>query len=106
MTICDQSETDRSLGTGVRSVHENGRFREWEHLWLRSPSRKKAVFMDGKVFSRSASKKMGIFLAEKVEKQKETPSKGCLRRYLVMRCPIRSGMTHYRYRHDPLSLPA
>ena len=34
--------------------------------------------MDGKVFSRSASKKMGVFLAEKVKKQKETPPKGCL----------------------------
>jgi hypothetical protein len=55
------------------------------NLWLRSPSRKKAVFMDGKVFSRSASKKMGIFLAEKVKKQKETPPKGCLRKYLAMR---------------------
>ena len=41
--------------------------------------------MDGKVFSRSASKKMGIFLAEKVKKQKETPPKGYLRKYLAMR---------------------
>ena len=32
--------------------------------------------MDGKVFSRSASKKMGIFLAEKVKKTKrDTPER-------------------------------
>ena len=43
--------------------------------------------MDGKVFSRSASKKMGIFLAEKVKKQKETPPKGCL-----MKCYINKAL--------------
>ena len=32
MIIYTPSETGRSLGTGVRSVHENGRFREWEPM--------------------------------------------------------------------------
>jgi len=42
---------------------------------LRLPSIKRAVFMDGKVFSMSASKKMGIFLDGKVANKKETPRK-------------------------------
>ena len=47
-------------------------------MFLRSPSRKKAVIMDKTLFSRSASKKMGVFLDGKVADKKETPSKGCL----------------------------
>ena len=62
-------------------------------MFLRSPSRKKAVFLDETLFSGSASKKMGVFLASKVADKKETPSKGCLCNYFVMRSPIRSGMT-------------
>jgi len=79
-------------------------------MFLRSPSRKKAVFLDERLFSRSASKKMGVFLDEtlfsgsvakkrgvflagKVADKKETPSKGCLHNCLVLRSPIRSGMT-------------
>ena len=34
--------------------------------------------MDKTLFSRSASKKMGVFLDGKVADKKETPSKGCL----------------------------
>ena len=43
-----------------------------EKLFLRSASRKKAVFLDGKVFSRSASKKMGIFLDGKWQTKRDT----------------------------------
>ena len=39
-------------------------------------------------------------------KQKRDTPKGCLRKYLAMRCPIRSGMTQCHYWHDSLSLLA
>ena len=62
-------------------------------MFLRSPSRKKAVFLDETLFSGSVAKKRGVFLDGKVADKKETPSKGCLHNCLVLRSPIRSGMT-------------
>ena len=45
-----------------------------ETLFSRSVAKKKAVFLEGKVFSRSVAKKRGVFLAGKVADKKETPS--------------------------------
>ena len=50
-------------------------------------------FVDGKLFLRSLSMKKAVFVDGKVADKIETPSKGCLCNYLVMRSPIRSGMT-------------
>jgi len=69
-----------------------GDFVDWK-LFLRSPAIKTAFFMAGKVFSRSVAKISGVFLAAERADKKETPSKGCLCNYLVMRSPIRPGMT-------------
>ena len=71
---------------------ETGDFMDGK-LFLRVLSIKSGVFVDGQLCLRLAAKKSAIFLAGKIEDKKETPPKGCLCSYLVMRCPIRSGMT-------------
>ena len=73
VTNCDPSETGRSLGA----------------LW--SPSIKTVDFVDRKLFLRLLSIKSGVFVDGNVTDKKETPSKGCLRNYLAMRCPISVG---------------
>ena len=57
------------------------------------PSTKKSVFVDGMLFLRLSSMKSGKIVDGSVADKKETPSKGCLCNYFVMRSPIRSGMT-------------
>ena len=47
-----------------------------ETLFSRSASKKMGVFLDETLFSRSVAKKRGVFLAGKVADKKETPSKG------------------------------
>ena len=78
VTICDPSETGRSLGA----------------LW--SPSIKTVDFVDRKLFLRLLSIKSGVFVDGNVTDQKETPLLGCLCKYMVMRSPIRSGMTSWQ----------
>ena len=59
LTIGNPSEAGRSLGTGVRSVHENGCFREWAPMV--------AVIIQ----------KKGYFSGREDTNKKETPPKGC-----------------------------
>ncbi|MBQ6880438.1 MAG: hypothetical protein IJN52_09580 [Bacteroidales bacterium] len=44
-------------------------------MFLRSPSRKKAVFLDKTLFSRSPSMKMGDFVDGKIATKKRHPRK-------------------------------
>ncbi len=51
----------------------------------RSPSIKMAVFLEVKLFLRLPSRKKAVFFGREVANKKETSSKGCLHDYLVMR---------------------
>ena len=103
----------RCAGWGVRQ--KNGWFYDgrgrcaYRILPGSLPSRKKAVFLEGRALLRSESKKRAVFLEGKVVDKKETPSKGCLCSYLVMKSPIRSGITSWpagHYRHGRLDRPS
>ena len=61
---------------------------------MTAPSIKMAVFMDKVAELMVLSTKRDVFMDERIAQKKRHPSKGCLRRYLVMRCPIKSGMTY------------
>ena len=60
-------------------------------LFLRLLSIKTVDFVDRKLLLRLLSIKSGVFVEGNVTDKRETPSKGCLRNYLAMRCPISVG---------------
>ena len=60
---------------------------------LMASARKQGLFLAVKDKMTALARKRGVFMAaERADKKRDTP-KGCLRNYLVMRSPIRSGMT-------------
>ena len=60
-------------------------------LFVRPLSIKMVDFVDRKLFLMLLSIKSGVFVDGNVIDKKETPSKGCLRNYLAMRCPTSVG---------------
>ena len=75
MSVCPTNGSCIHWSREDHPVHGNGRIHGWEA-----------------VFEVSIQKKGCFSGREDINKKRDTP-KGCLCSYLVMRCPIRSGMT-------------
>ena len=79
-----------------RSVHEIGRFRGLETV-LEVTGHKNSLFYGQEGVFKVGGQDKWRFSGRKVADKKETPSKGCLCNYVVMRSPIRPGMTSSRH---------